>query len=214
MRNRCSVEPIRVEAAACCSRKLAVSMNFNHKLLISHVLSRVSEELNSKASSQEKIETISWHQKELKQLQETPNVALHPTLPSVKDRLAVHLQSELDYLQNKLQSGITIAEEPTAEVEEESETYGLKAENINFNLTVEELGLLTKIMYNCKMITNRQILPMMRGLAKMVHTKHQAKVSPNSLYNCFHTIKEQTTDSLYDKLLEMVNSMQKIRAKL
>lgn len=78
------------------------------------------------------------------------------------------------------------------------------------DMTVEEIGLLHKVMKLSGVLLNKNVTKLMEDVSRMVHTKNTHQVSATSLYNSYYTVHEETIRSLSDKLLLMLNHLRRI----
>jgi hypothetical protein len=193
--------------------EVLIYMNFNSRDFKDYLADFIGNEINGLECLPQKIERILFHLKEISQLQEMSGMGLQAEVSSVKEVIRDWLRREVLFLKNKQRLGTAMPEDGDVEGEHKESSLP-NDENLDYDLTVEELGLYKRVIKDGKILKNKKVMPMLRGVARTVRTKHQSDVALTSLYNSFYTIKEATADSLYDKLMGVMNVLQKIRAGL
>lgn len=82
---------------------LLVYLNFNATSFKNYLVKLIHGEINAGASIEDKIETISFHHKEISQLSIKPGMSLSPAMPSVQLDIVTWLFTEMSHLEkNKL----------------------------------------------------------------------------------------------------------------
>lgn len=191
--------------------EVLIYRNFNDVAFKDYLIGFIRNEINGLEHIEQRIEKMLLHFKEISQLEE-----VHPDTFSIKEGIRCWLRREVLFFRNsqKLRSVISDIDALKDQGEFKEENSLQNEENMDYDLTVGELGLLTRVMRDGNILKNKNINPMMRRVARIVHTKYQREVSADSLYNSFHTVKEATAKSLYGKLVGMVNVLQRIRGEM
>jgi hypothetical protein len=187
---------------------LLVYLNFNATAFKNYLVTLIQAEINAGASIEDKIETISFHHKEISQLPVKPGVALSPALPSVQLDLVTWLFNEMSHLEKKQTLGTVVP----VSFKEGAETEGEKG--IYSQLTVEELALFMKSLKETGLVKNKNMKQVSRCMAEDWHSIQKEHISWQYLYNSMGTYEMNTISSLDSKLMEMVNWLRKMKGSL
>jgi hypothetical protein len=187
---------------------LLVYLNFNATAFKNYMVKLIHAEINAGASLQEKIETISFHHKEISQLPVKSGMALSPSLPSVQLDLVTWLFNEMTHLEKKQTLGIIapIHFKDPGDPDSEKGIYSV--------LTVEELALFMKALKETGVLKNKNMKQVCRRIAEDWHSKQKENISWQYLYNSMSTVEVGTVNSLDSKLMDMVNWLRKMRGAL
>jgi hypothetical protein len=185
-----------------------VYMNFNTPDFKNYFVRLIHEEINRSASLAEKIEVISFHHKEVSQLQVKPCCSLVPESPSVQLDIVTWLFNEMSHLEKKQTLGLVAPVEFKEPGDPDTER------GIYSVLTVEELGLLLKIQKETNMLKNKNMKQVARNIAENWHTKQKENISWQYLYNSMSTVEMGTIRSLEDKLVGLVNWLRKMKGRM
>lgn len=187
---------------------LLVYLNFNATSFKNYLVKMIHSEINAGASIEDKIETISFHHKEISQLSIKPGMSLSPAMPSVQLDLVTWLFTEMSHLEKKQTLGIVapIQFKDGADMDGEQGIYS--------QLTVEELGLFLKSLKETGLVKNKNMKQVARSMAKDWHTKQKEHISWQYLYNSMSASEMNTVNSLDSKMMDVVNWLRKIRGGL
>ena len=182
-----------------------VCLNFNATVFKEYLVKMIRAEINAGASLNEKIEIVSFHQKEMSQLPVKSGMALTPSLSSVQHELESWLFAEMTHLEKKR----SLTAGAPAVLNEPAEPYGEKG--IFSQLTVKEIGLLFKVMKENDLLKNKNMKEVARLVAKDWHSKQKENISWQYLYNSMSTVEMETIKTLENKLVGLVNLLRKMR---
>jgi hypothetical protein len=184
-----------------------VYLNFNATVFKNYFVKMILAEINAGASLNDKIEIISFHQKEISQLPVKSGMALTTSLPSVQLDLVTWLFTEMTHLEKKqtLRIAAPVQFKEAGDPETEKGIYS--------QLTVEELGLFLKIQKDTDLLKNKNMKQVARSVAEHWHSKQKENISWQYLYNSMSTVEMGTIRSLEDKLVGLVNSLRKMRGR-
>ena len=184
---------------------LLVYLNFNATSFKDYLVKLIHSEINAGASIEDKIETISFHHKEISQLSIKPGMSLSPAMPSVQLDLVTWLFTEMSHLEKKQTLGIVapIQFKDGADMDGEQGIYS--------QLTVEELGLFLKSLKETGLVKNKNMKQVARCMAEDWHSKQKEHISWQYLYNSMSTYEMNTISSLDSKLMDVVNWLRKMR---
>lgn len=187
---------------------LLVYLNFNATSFKNYLVKLIHGEINAGASIEDKIETISFHHKEISQLSIKPGMSLSPAMPSVQLDLVTWLFTEMSHLEKKQTLGIVapIQFKDGADMDGEQGIYS--------QLTVEELGLFLKSLKETGLVKNKNMKQVARSMAKDWHTKQKEHISWQYLYNSMSACEMNTISSLDSKMMDVVNWLRKMRGGL
>ena len=187
---------------------LLVYLNFNATSFKNYLVNLIHSEINTGTSIEDKIETISFHHKEISQLSIKPGMSLSPAMPSVQLDLATWLFTEMNHLEKKQTLGIVapIQFKDGAGLDGEKGIYS--------QLTVEELALFLKSLKETGLVKNKNMKQVAQCMAEDWHSKQKEHISWQYLYNSMSTYEMNTISSLDSKLMDMVNWLRKMRGAL
>jgi hypothetical protein len=187
---------------------LLVYLNFNATSFKNYLVKLIYSEINTGASIEDKIETISFHHKEISQLSMKPGMSLSPAMPSVQLDLVTWLFTEMSHLEKKQTLGIVapIQFKDGAEMDGEKGIYS--------QLTVEELALFLKSLKETGLVKNKNMKQVARCMAEDWHSKQKEHISWQYLYNSMSTYEMNTISGLDSKLMDVVNWLRKMRGGL
>ena len=187
---------------------LLVYLNFNATAFKNYLVKLIHSEINAGASIEDKIETISFHHKEISQLSIKPGMSLSPAMPSVQLDLVTWLFTEMSHLEKKQTLGIVapIQFKDGAGLDGEKGIYS--------QLSVEELALFMKSLKETGLVKNKNMKQVARCMAEDWHSKQKEHISWQYLYNSMSTYEMNTISSLDSKLMDMVNWLRKMRGAL
>lgn len=184
---------------------LLIHLNFNATIFKNYMVKLLHEEINACTSIEEKIETISFHHKELSQMTVKPGMALSTSFPSVQMDLVTWLFNEMTHLEKKQTLGIVAPIHFKESIEQDTE------KGIYSSLTVEELALFVKVQKDTGVLKNKNMKQVARTIAKDWHSKQKDNISWQYLYNSMSKVDVGTINSLDSKLMDMVNMLRKMR---
>lgn len=187
---------------------LLVYLNFNASSFKNYLVKLIHAEINSGASIEDKIETISFHHKEISQLTIKPGMSLSPAMASVQLDLVTWLFNEMSHLEKKQTLGIVAPIQFKDNGSQDGET------GIYSQLTVEELALFLKSLKETGLVKNKNMKQVARSIARDWHSKQKENISWQYLYNSMSTYEMNTVSSLDSKLMDMVNWLRKMRGGL
>lgn len=187
---------------------LLIHLNFNATVFKNYMVKLMHAEINACASIEDKIETISFHHKELSQITVKPGMALSNSFPSVQMDLVTWLFTEMTHLEKKQNLGLVAPIHFKDAGEKEFET------GIYSSLTVEELALFVKVQKDTGLLKNKNMRQVARTIAQEWHSKQKDSISWQYLYNSMSKVDAGTINSLDSKLMDMVNLLRKMRSGL
>jgi hypothetical protein len=185
-----------------------VYMDFNLPVFKNYFVKFIHAEINKCETIAEKIETISFHHKEICQLQVKPCVSLTPEAPSVQLDIVTWLFNEMSHLEKKQSLGL-VAPIHFKEVGDPENEKGIYSQ-----FTVEELGLFFKIQKETDLLKNKSMKQVARNVADNWHSKQKLNISWQYLYNSMSNSDTGTIRNLEDKLIGMVNWLRKMRGRM
>ena len=184
-----------------------ISKNFNSPKFKNYLAAFIHSEINKCESLIEKIEIISFHHKEISQLLIMPGESLVHDSRSVQLDVATWLFNEMTHLEKKQTLGLV------APMQFKDSGHSLTEKGIYSTLTVEELGLLFKVLKDTNLVRNKNMKQLARDASEHWHTKQKENISWQYLYNSMSTIEAGTIRSLEDKFVGLVNWLRKIRQR-
>ena len=185
-----------------------VYMDFNLPAFKNYFVKLIHAEINKGVTLTEKIEIISFHHKEICQLQVKPCVSLLPEAPSVQLDIVTWLFNEMSHLEKKQSLGL-VAPIHFKEVGDPENEKGIYSQ-----FTVEELGLFFKIQKETDLLKNKSMKQVARNVADNWHSKQKLNISWQYLYNSMSNPDIGTIRRLEDKLIGMVNSLRRMRGRM
>ena len=183
-----------------------VYMNFNATRFKCYLFKMIHKEIEAGASLPDKIEIISFHYKEIKQIQIKRDMAFTLFLPSLQMDLLTWLFNEMTHLEKKQALGFVAPIQFKEPGDPDSE------KGIYSQMTVEELGLFFKIQKDTDLLKNKNMKQVARSVAEYWHSKQKEIISWQYLYNSMSSPDVGTMRALEDKLVGMVNWLRKMRA--
>ena len=183
-----------------------VYMNFNATRFKCYLFKMIHNEIEAGASLPDKIEIISFHYKEIKQIQIKRDMAFTLFLPSLQMDLLTWLFNEMTHLEKKQALGFVAPIQFKEPGDPDSE------KGIYSQMTVEELGLFFKIQKDTDLLKNKNMKQVARSVAEYWHSKQKENISWQYLYNSMSSPDVGTMRTLEDKLVGMVNWLRKMKA--
>lgn len=169
--------------------ELLISLKFNDFAFLREVCSNIRVELENKESNESKLEFLKYLGKQLGQLLEQNNLALHAAQPTAKAVILDWIDKELAYLQV-----ITVIPEKKDEQE---------GSKMHTSLSVAVLAAIARLFKDSGMITNSNLTEIFKFFSSHFTTHKQSEFSQVHLRNRYYQIEESTKKKVYDYLMEL-----------
>ena len=185
---------------------LIIYLNLNKTSFKDYFSDCICTDVNKATAVKEKLDKLFFYYKQINQMHTKPGAALLPGAKSVKDEIREWLAGEIKYLQKTQNLGLIVPARFRNDTEYKKGLW--------VNYTIEEIGLLHRLQYEARFITNKKVKPMIEDLSKFVHTSSVHNISAKNLYNSFYNIDPATIQSVSDKLFALINHLRKIEGQL
>lgn len=174
--------------------ELLVYLNYNSKRTFLKMTNHIRGLLSGDMDVDKKVEYLSYLLKVAGQASVKPGMAYHARMPTLKMQLVDYITRELEYLMN-------VSKSPKDVVPTSDDTNPLK---IKFSLSVPQLGYLLRLLMDNHVITNSNVLPLIRFVALNSESKQVQHISWESLRNKFYDIEDETRQSLRKILVQLL----------
>jgi len=186
--------------------ELLIEMEFNCTKFIKYLTDYIDDEVQSIQTEKEKVDRLLLHFKEINQVHSVHD-SLNPTSPSVKESLSSWLKLELLYITEKQD-----------EAGDKSKKKALSAIDpdwgMHYLLTADELALFKKVKKEAGFLNIRNVTRMSEFMSENYSSKGREKTAAESYYNGYHTTNLAVHRSLYDKIMLMGRTLQKMELQL
>jgi len=155
-------------------RNILIYINFNNNALLDYLTEEILEEVYKKGTIKEQLLKLKYYLKLYRQKQTRNDIAFLPSRRNIKDQIVDWTTEEINYLTSskKLIRKVNHHIKPNME-----------PRKFRLNLSVPEIGVLTKIAIDAKIVDTKEITPFVRFLSEHFSSKRQENISDSSLYN-------------------------------
>jgi len=181
---------------------LVVYLNFNSERLLEYFAGVITNSLQSSDDPREKTLTIKTWQKRLRQTVEKPEMAFNPAMPSLREQVLMWLEEECLFLEAN--TGLSA----TAQGAHSKLLF-----KVNTIFSVDQLGLILRLLMVCKIITNKNKKQVMEFFASHFTTIQQPNVSAGSLRTNSYRIEAGTYTSVRNMFFKMQDILQSGRLR-
>ena len=179
---------------------LLLYLNFNHVLFFNFYINIICSELENMNSIAERIEKLSFHVKQLNQFHYRPGVSLFNDYPHIKDQVSGWLTEEIYFLEKKNQLSISVMM---------PKNNNEKLEPLFTSLSVPQLGFFIKLLVDTGVVNNKNQTELLKTITKTIRTHRNETISLDSLRNKYYNVDKSTTETVKDKLFNMINQTKK-----
>lgn len=176
-------------------KMLLFYLNFNSPEYYNHCIRQLEEICEKAESDAKRIEQLALHQKFIHQTQLKPGFVLNPALPFLKDQLAHWINQEISFLEKR------------HDLIKDSIEMGIINESdykIKIDLSVAQFAYFVKLLVEVKIIQNKNIVQLLRFLAKLFKTDHSEEISPGSVRNHYYSTEASARESIKSVLKRMI----------
>lgn len=173
-------------------------LNFNEESFVFSEFERFAQLLENKGNKSEKIAALRLEQKHINQLPVKLNCVWGLSMPSLKDQINGWINEEINFLE----SGQYLPSAPNGLPE--------NADKIHTSLSVAKLAVIIRLLVIDKIIINRAVSPMLRGVAKVFTTLQKDEISSGSLETKYHAPDKVTIIAVKDMLFKWINILSRL----
>lgn len=177
-------------------RELIYYLNYNSVKVLTYHAHFVTALIDAAGSRPEKIEKLSFTLKKINQAQVNPGMRYLPVAPALKDQLNSYINEEIEYQERLQQLNSLPGERPDNPF---SSGFRLK-----FDASVSQLAYLLRILFETRIIVNKNLTQVLQFFARYVETQQSDSVSFGSLRSKFYTMETGARDSVRTMLVTML----------
>ncbi len=185
--------------------ELLISMNFNSKTYICHLVGYLSETINANEPSV-KIGLLLNYYKRFRQVPVHPGYAFNLEYHSLIDILENWFVQEISYL-SKIKELGTVLENKGREISNRNNLEKVATNKVLVSLSSDQVALLLRAADETRMLSARSLNAVFRDIVPHISTKNKADLSYKSVrtksYNAEATDKEVTIRTL-QKMIEKI----------
>ncbi|MEQ1587905.1 MAG: hypothetical protein ABL895_18620 [Cyclobacteriaceae bacterium] len=187
--------------------KLCLSMgylNYNSPRFFKYVTTEIHRIIQEQETLSRQLEKLAYFLKIVNQVPVKPGFTFNEKFNSIKDQLSVWISEEIYFFEKRQQLTITFpdADDPVQ-----------KDFKLKLNLSVAQLACLLRGLKDIHIITNNNMLEVIRFFASIVQTKQTESVSWESLRTKFYNTDEPTRENIKDLALSLFNYFRKPKSK-
>lgn len=177
-------------------RQLMYYLNYNSIKVLTYHAHFITALIDTSSSRSEKIEKLSFVLKKINQAQVNPGMRYYPAGASLKDQLNSYINEEIEYQEKLQQLNSAPGERPNNPF---SSGFRLK-----FDASVSQLAYLLRILFETKIIVNKNLTQVLQFFARYTETQQSDSVSFGSLRSKFYTMETGARDSVRNMLVLMI----------
>jgi hypothetical protein len=196
--------------------------DFNSAKFKNWLMDAIHEDVDAQDSVYEKLERLAYHYKELSKMQVKEGSSYTSIAASVKEDLCTNVKTEMEHLSGNHLPLVSPKrfDDEKAQVKnlrhretnsDHVQTDSNEIEGIFFGLSVEELALLIVMMKERGMIRNEKLNKLAAFLSKYCRTIGKENFGEQYLVNSFSNKNLKAIESLYSKLMDIVNDLAKMK---
>jgi len=175
-----------------------VALNFNLPELYQYYTIKIATEINELEDIHDQMKMLAENSKQLKQLNLRMGLVYDTAYPEMRQSLVQWLEEEYHYQQLSLQPTLP------ASVQNLEPSAALK---IPTSLTVEQLGLLLRLLRRSKVFKMKNQSAMLRFFADHFTTLQKDSISVNNLKNQYYSPDSKTFTDLQDLLHQFLKDL-------
>jgi hypothetical protein len=155
-------------------RNILIYINFNNNAFLDYLTNEILEDVYKKQTIREQLLKLNFYMKQYRQIEAKNDIAYLPTRRNIKDQVVDWITEEINYLKTskKLIKKVDHHIKPN-----------MQPRKFRLNLSVPEIGVLTKIAIDTNIIDTNEVTPFVRFISEHFSSKMQDDISENSLYN-------------------------------
>ena len=166
-------------------------INFNHPAFVTWSTTQLKDQLASQVTVEERLQTLYHYRKFCKQLPAVSSLSYYSEQPSVQEQALGWINEEIAYQQ---EVGDVPAPPP-----------GESLSRIKTNLSVPELSLLIRTLFEVKALPDQKKANVYRHFSLIFDSIGKEEISPNTLRNHQYQPSRHTITELKSKVIAMMN---------
>lgn len=183
--------------------EMLIYMNFNSKLYIDNLIQRLSEKINTCESISEKIETLSFHAKEFKQIFRKLGVAFNSDHKNIDVTIGGWFTQEIFYLEKKLQHTGTLLngnfDKPV-----HRDNYASKVLCI---LSVDQMAIMLRSVDDLKILKARSLNTVFKTIVPYLSTSSRVNISYDSMRSKSYAVETRDKEIVIHTLEQMIQKI-------
>jgi hypothetical protein len=178
---------------------LIILLNYNCIEAQRFLIDKITEEVKNEHSTENKINRLCFFLKELRQLEEKPNMAFKNNRRSLKEQITEWISEEIRYHERNVLS--------VSVDQAEKEKALLTGEKVQLSVSVDVFTIIVRAAKDNKLIITKHSTELFKLVSKHFSTKQASTISTNSLRNKSYVAESHAKREAIDFLHGMIRSI-------
>ncbi|MBS1508505.1 MAG: hypothetical protein JSS79_17840 [Bacteroidetes bacterium] len=168
------------------------SLNFNYRGFYIYCIDKIQNEVSSIEFEIDQVEKLSYHLKNINQMQAKPGLSYNRRLAPIKIQLSDWLLEEIQFIDKKCKLS-TVSKE-------KDDDFSKRDFKLEFDMSVSQFAFFTKTLVESGVIQNKNVSELIRFLSKFVKTKRSGSISHESFRIKYYNVEDSTKDAVRNTL--------------
>lgn len=184
--------------------EVLIYMNFNSRHYIKYFTRSIADKVNILPTKAERIDSLHFHFKEFRQLQNHQSLALNPEKEALKATLTNWFEEEIIYLEKTMQLPLN----PVKSISGSLVRFKPK-DKLRVNLSADQIGLLLRGCDELRLIEARSMSEVFRSIVPYLSTPAKEELSYDSVRSKSYSAEERDKEiavAVLAKLIAKINT--------
>ncbi len=169
-----------------------ISLNFNNRGFYIYCIDKIQNEVSSLEFEIDQVEKLSYHLKNINQIQSKPGLSYNRGLAPIKVQLSDWLVEEIQFTDRKCRL--------SAVAKDRDDDFSKRDFKLEFDMSVSQFAFFTKTLVESGVIQNKNVSELIRFLSKFVKTKRSGSISHESFRIKYYNVEDSTKDAVRNTL--------------